>query len=206
MESMYKLKSVSPVEPLPMLLLGGDGPCAIGEDDGKGGKGGKDKGKWGKGSKGGGGGGGTNISLLEGWCKFKVDPAVAEQIQKVRGALHSAFQAFCQKPGTLPPTQTLQLLDQVAELLSKTGANPMEVDGAAGAGGMKRPASWELEGSKGKGSAPRLDKGKGKDFGKGKLPGASSLGASNMKGRGGGGGFPKGGGGKGGGKWGGGKW
>merc|ERR1719247_3611185 len=46
-KSTYKLKVVTPVQPLVMLLLGGEGPITIEEDSGKGGKGGK-KGSWGK--------------------------------------------------------------------------------------------------------------------------------------------------------------
>merc|ERR1719235_1820466 len=42
-ESTYKLKVVSPIDPLVMMLLGGEGPVAIEEDSGKGGKGKKGK-------------------------------------------------------------------------------------------------------------------------------------------------------------------
>eukprot|EP00405_Crypthecodinium_cohnii_P015592 CAMPEP_0206456314 /NCGR_PEP_ID=MMETSP0324_2-20121206/22289_1 /ASSEMBLY_ACC=CAM_ASM_000836 /TAXON_ID=2866 /ORGANISM="Crypthecodinium cohnii, Strain Seligo" /LENGTH=1107 /DNA_ID=CAMNT_0053927215 /DNA_START=102 /DNA_END=3421 /DNA_ORIENTATION=+ len=126
MESSYKLKLVSPVEPLPMLLLGGEGQALV--DNGKGGKGGKGKGK-----------DGTTISLLDGWVKFRTDDATANAICKLRGALHDCFQAFCKDAGSLPPPKNLALFDKAALILSgKT---------AAEFGGMKRAASWNASGA-----------------------------------------------------------
>merc|ERR1712093_224529 len=77
-ESSYKLKQVSPVGPLPLLLLCGDGPLKV--DSGKG------KGK-----------GGLSVSLMDGWVKFGCDQQTADQLSRLRSGLHSAFQAFCQK-------------------------------------------------------------------------------------------------------------
>jgi len=105
-ESTYRLKLVSPVNSLVMLLLGGEGPAKIEPFVGKGGK---SKGK----------GGAVVISLLDDWVKFKTDAATAEQVQKLRGALQSAFQNFCQKADNVPPQQTLLLLDKVAAMLSQ---------------------------------------------------------------------------------------
>merc|ERR1719291_1304411 len=92
-----------------MLLLGGEGPMAI--EQGKGGKGGK--------------GGGITVGLLDGFVKFRTDQVTAERIQKLRAALHDGFQAFCQKPGNIPPGPTLAMFDLVAALLSgKTAGAP----------------------------------------------------------------------------------
>jgi len=165
MECTYKLKLASPIEPLPMLLLGGEGPVAIDQGKGKGGK-----------------GGGINVSLLDGWVKFRTDQATAEQVRKLRGALQSAFQAFCQKPGAIPPAENMALFDQVASLLSGDTAGQ----------GIKRPAPWPADGG---GPRPKFGGGKG-------------YGGGGYGGKDGGGGW-KGGGDKGGGKgWkgGGGKW
>merc|ERR1712224_289354 len=97
-----------------MLLLGGECPIAIEEGTGKGGKGGK-KGKWG--DKGG-GAGQVMVSLQDGWVKFQTDRATADQIQSLRTSLQSAFQGFCQKPDLIPPAPVLELLDQVAAMIS----------------------------------------------------------------------------------------
>jgi ATP-dependent RNA helicase DHX36 len=155
MESTYKLKLVSPIEALPMLLLGGEGPLTIDQ----GGKG--DKSKGGK-------GGGTTVSLLAGWLRFRTDPDTAGQVAKLRLALQSSFQAFCQRPGDIPGQAALALLDQVATLLSAGS------DGGAPNGGVKRGADWAAEGQPPR-QAPRPSfcggKGKSKDqggFNKGK--------------------------------------
>jgi len=132
MESTYKLKLVSPVDHLSLLLLGGEGPATI-EQGGKDGKG--------KGGK----GGGTSISLLDGWLKFRTDDATAGQIQNLRAALHDAFQAFVQKPGNLPSPQTLALLDKVAAMLSVSAAEALGTDSVptvAAGQGIKRPGSF----------------------------------------------------------------
>merc|ERR1740129_268283 len=140
-ESTYKLKVVTPVEPLTLLLLGGEGPVSV-EPEAGGGK----ASKHGKGGRG--GGGQVNVSLLDGWAKFRTDQETADQVQHLRAALQSIFQAFCQKPGNIPPQESLDVLDQVAELLS--GQTPMRTDsspGLTGGGddtpqsGVKRP--WE---------------------------------------------------------------
>lgn len=136
-ESTYKLKQVTPVDPLPMLLLGGEGPLTI--DQGKGGK-------FGKGGK----GGGQVVSLLEGWVRFSTDAATAQQLQKTRAALQSAFQAFCQKPDTIPGHQTLSLLDSVALLISQEDAGDAEEPR-----GMKRSASFS-DGNDLRGPAPKF--------------------------------------------------
>jgi len=126
MESTYKLKSVSPIEPLPMMLLGGEGPLTI--DAGKAGKGGK--------------GGFTTVSLLDGWCKFRTDLQTAEQMQKLRGALQAAFQSFCAKPDDIPDPDTMALLDQAAAMISSSNGD---------AGGVKRPAAWPADGDAARG-------------------------------------------------------
>jgi len=177
MESTFKLKLATPIEPLPMLLLGGEGPVAISQ--GKAGKGGK--------------GGGTNVSLLDGWVKFRTDPATAEQVRKLRAALQGAFQAFCQKPGNIPPAATLALFDQVASLLGGDTA-------AAPGQGIKRAASWNEDGGKRGGPTPKY----GGGGGKGGFGGGGGYGDGGWKGGGQKGGWK--GGGKGGWKGGGGKW
>uniref|UniRef100_A0A7S1Q4S2 RNA helicase n=1 Tax=Alexandrium catenella TaxID=2925 RepID=A0A7S1Q4S2_ALECA len=208
MESTYKLKLVSPIDPLAMMLLCGEGPVDVATGEGKGGKGGK----FGKGSK---GGSQTTISLLDGWVKFRTDPATADQVKKLRGSLQSAFQAFCAKSGVLPPQANIALFDQVAAILSMTGDSPgalgglaqepgeeamadgdveIEVEASASAGfrpGMKRPAPWQDKGG-GAWQRPRMDKG-------GSAPWAGGK-AGGFKGGGGGKGksWGKGGGGKGG--------
>eukprot|EP00927_Polykrikos_kofoidii_P052226 TRINITY_DN45_c2_g1_i1.p1 TRINITY_DN45_c2_g1~~TRINITY_DN45_c2_g1_i1.p1 ORF type:complete len:1126 (+),score=236.17 TRINITY_DN45_c2_g1_i1:70-3447(+) len=151
MESTYRLKLVSPIDPLPMLLVGGEGALNI-ESGGKGGKGGK----W---SKGGGKGGDITMSLLEGWLKFRCDQATADQVQRLRGALQSAFQGFCQKPQLVPPQETLALLDKVAALLGGGDADMIDTaDDDSANRGVKRAASWGPSGQKAQ-SAPRLGKG-----------------------------------------------
>jgi len=125
MESTYKLKLVSPIGALPMLLLGGEGPLTI-EHGGKGGN------KCGK-------GGATTVSLLDGWLRFRTDPATAEQVAKLRLSLQSSFQAFCQRPGDIPDHASLARLDQMATLLSNAGSD-------ASSNGAKRAASWDAEG------------------------------------------------------------
>lgn len=170
MESTFKLKMVSPVGHLPMLLMGGEGALTVEQGGGKGGK------------------GGTTISLLDGWLKFRTDPAVADQIQKLRGSLQSAFQMFCQKAADMPPPPTLQMLDKVAALLSGGGELGGSLDDSMGGEdylsfpqGIKRDASWDAEGQrpqqKGKGGG-----GKGKKGGGGKDKGG---GGKGKKGKGG---------------------
>lgn len=133
-ESNYKLKLVSPVDALSMLLLAGEGPLTI--EQGKGGK------------------GMTTVSLLDGWVKFQTDAATAGQVQKLRVSLQGAFQAFCQKPGQIPPAPTLALLDQVASLLT---ANTQDGGSQAASGqGVKRQASWEPEGVQFRGPTPKF--------------------------------------------------
>mmetsp|Transcript_54415 Transcript_54415/g.117774 ORF Transcript_54415/g.117774 Transcript_54415/m.117774 type:complete len:1106 (-) Transcript_54415:24-3341(-) len=145
MESTYKLKLVSPIEPLPLLLLGGEGPLAVEQASGKGKKGGK----------GGGKGTDTVVSLHEGWVKFRTDAATAEQVQKLRLSLHGAFQAFCQAPGDIPNQRSLAMLDQVAAMLGgEEDAEPAAMDYEAPRG-VKRAASWPVDGSRPPRPAPR---------------------------------------------------
>lgn len=118
MESTYRLKLVSPVTPMQMLLLGGQGPLQKENNSGKG------NGK-----------GGITVSMLEGWVKFRCDDATADQVQKVRNSLQAAFQSFCASPDQIPNAATLQMLDQAVPLLS---------DASTG-GGVKRAASWPAE-------------------------------------------------------------
>eukprot|EP00434_Breviolum_minutum_P024432 symbB.v1.2.021576.t1/scaffold1869.1/size97865/10 len=118
MESTYRLKLVSPVMPMQMLLLGGQGPLQKENNSGKG------NGK-----------GGVTVSMLEGWVKFRCDDATADQVQKVRNSLQTAFQSFCASPDQIPNAATLQMLDQAVPLLS---------DASTG-GGVKRAASWPAE-------------------------------------------------------------
>ncbi|CAE8581942.1 unnamed protein product, partial [Polarella glacialis] len=172
MESTFKLKLVSPVDPLPMLLLGGEGSVTV------------DQGGDGKGFKGGGKGGPTTVSMLDGWVKFRTDPATADQVQKIRGSLQSVFQTFCQNSDHIPPAASLALLDKVAAMLS----NP-----ASGSTGMKRPADGSAEGDNRGGPASRLTPkmpAKGGSWGKG--------GGGGGGGKGGGASWQGGGGGKGG--------
>jgi len=122
MESTYRLKLVSPVGPLPMLLLGGEGRLHIE---------------------------GGQVSLLDGWVKFRADDATANQVQRVRASLQSSFQTFCANPDQIPNAQTMAFLDQVAALLS-------EEQGGSQNGGMKRAASWSAEGADDRGPASRL--------------------------------------------------
>jgi len=150
MESTYKMKLVSPVDPLPLLLLCGEGPVAIEQGAGKGG------GKFGKGGK----GGGTTVSLLEGWVKFRTDQATADLVQKLRASLQSGFQAFCAKPGSLPPANHLAMFDQVAALISGQAS-------ATEGQGLKRAASWAADGEVDRAVAPRMAP-KGGKFGGGK--------------------------------------
>eukprot|EP00929_Paragymnodinium_shiwhaense_P034889 TRINITY_DN18928_c0_g1_i1.p1 TRINITY_DN18928_c0_g1~~TRINITY_DN18928_c0_g1_i1.p1 ORF type:complete len:1100 (+),score=321.71 TRINITY_DN18928_c0_g1_i1:76-3375(+) len=138
-ESTYKLKLVSPVEPLPMLLLGGEGALKVEPVAGKGG------GKPGQ----------NQVSLLDGWVKFKTEAATAQQLQKLRGGLQSIFQSFCQKPGDIPDANKLKLLDAVAAMLSSKTS------------GIKRAASFDAEGGAQRG-APVGKGGKGGKFGGGK--------------------------------------
>eukprot|EP00418_Pyrodinium_bahamense_P087002 CAMPEP_0179052960 /NCGR_PEP_ID=MMETSP0796-20121207/22024_1 /TAXON_ID=73915 /ORGANISM="Pyrodinium bahamense, Strain pbaha01" /LENGTH=1127 /DNA_ID=CAMNT_0020749537 /DNA_START=83 /DNA_END=3469 /DNA_ORIENTATION=- len=168
MESTYKMKLVSPVEPLSMILLSGEGPLAVEEGGGKGGK-------FGKGGK-----GGTTVSLLDGWVKFRTDPSTAEQVKKLRTSLQSVFQSFCAKPGQIPNATHLALLDQVAALLCQAepsaemaGAEvreeadeeDVEVEAEEAAGqapapwpgkGVKRPAPWAAAGVQQRNVAPRM--------------------------------------------------
>jgi len=145
-ESNYKIKQVSPVDPLVFALLGGDGKFGIEPDTGKGG------GKAGQ----------VYISLLDGWMKFRADHAVANQLQQVRIGLQSAFQAFCSRPQDIPPQATLQFIDKVASLLQ--GKLPVHDDEARG---MKRAASWGEQ----PGGGPRAKYGDGsKGGGKGPTP------------------------------------
>lgn len=111
MESTYKMKLVSPIGPLPMLLLGGEGPALV---EAKGG-----------------GKGGSTISLLDGFVKFSTTPDAANQVRKLRSALQAAFQAFCQRPGDIPSAQTLAMLDSVVSLIG-------DEDTAAPQQGVKR--------------------------------------------------------------------
>merc|ERR1719409_633060 len=106
-----------------MLLLGGQGPLKIEAASDKG--------------KGGGKPGQSQVSLLEGWVKFKTDAGTAQQIQKLRLGLQTVFQSFCQKSGDIPDANKLKLLDSVAAMLSAK---------TAGAGGMKRPAPFPADG------------------------------------------------------------
>eukprot|EP00419_Tripos_fusus_P045518 CAMPEP_0172822272 /NCGR_PEP_ID=MMETSP1075-20121228/16567_1 /TAXON_ID=2916 /ORGANISM="Ceratium fusus, Strain PA161109" /LENGTH=1135 /DNA_ID=CAMNT_0013663249 /DNA_START=71 /DNA_END=3474 /DNA_ORIENTATION=- len=123
MESNFKMKSVSPVEPISLLLICGEGPMAITEGGGKNGKAG------GKGGK----GGSTVVSLLDGWVKFRTNPGTAQTMQKLRTSLQSIFQAFCAKPGMIPSAQHLATLDDVAtvigggESLAAEGGNAEDV-------------------------------------------------------------------------------
>merc|ERR1711988_1641322 len=103
----------------------GEGPLTIEADSGKGGKGKKGKG-------GGGGGNQVFVSLLDGWVKFQTDKETADHLQSCRASLQSAFQGFCQKPDLVPAPPVLEVLDQVAALISGLG------DGAKT--GVKRPA------------------------------------------------------------------
>jgi len=120
MESTYRLKLVSPVTPLQMLLLGGQGPLQKEMTPGKG------NGK-----------GGVVVSMLDGWVKFRTDESTADQVQKVRNSLQAAFQSFCASPDQIPNTATLQMLDQAVAVLS-------DASGPSG-GAMKRAASWPAE-------------------------------------------------------------
>eukprot|EP00435_Cladocopium_sp_Y103_P061751 s2085_g23.t1 len=120
MESTYRLKLVSPVTPLQMLLLGGQGPLQKEMSPGKG------NGK-----------GGVVVSMLDGWVKFRTDESTADQVQKVRSSLQAAFQSFCASPDQIPNTATLQMLDQAVAVLS-------DASGPSG-GAMKRAASWPAE-------------------------------------------------------------
>jgi len=185
MESTYKLKLVSPIEPLSMLLLCGEGPVAIEQNAGKGGKSGK-----------GGKGGNTVISLLDGWVKFRTDPVTAEQIKKLRMSLQSAFQSFCAKSSTIPSQTHIALFDQVAALIGQTelpgglefaddgmgegvegdldGDVEVEAESTSWRPGMKRPAPWSAGPA---GQRPRL----------GSSPGGSKGGGWGFKGGGGGG-------------------
>ncbi|CAJ1354281.1 unnamed protein product [Effrenium voratum] len=130
MESSYRMKLVSPVTPLQMLLLGGQGPL-------------KKEGK-------GGGKGQVSVSLLDGWVKFRTDEATADQVQKIRAALQTAFQSFCANPDKIPSQVTLTILDEVAALLG-------EASGEGATGGLKRAASWSAEGAEWRGGpASRL--------------------------------------------------
>mmetsp|Transcript_72499 Transcript_72499/g.125766 ORF Transcript_72499/g.125766 Transcript_72499/m.125766 type:complete len:1100 (-) Transcript_72499:169-3468(-) len=128
-EATYKLKQVSPVEPLVLMLLGGEGPLKIDADTGKGGK----KGGWGKK-----GGDQVKVSLLDGWCAFRTDAETAEQLQALRQALQSVFQGFCQKPDYVPGASSLSLLDSVASLLMNAGDSS-----SAPTQGQKRPFSGD---------------------------------------------------------------
>lgn len=121
MESTYRLKLVSPVTPLQMLLLGGQGPLQKELSPGKG------NGK-----------GGVVVSMLDGWVKFRTDESTADQVQKVRNSLQAAFQSFCASPDQIPNTATLQMLDQAVAALSDASSGP-------GGGAMKRAASWPAE-------------------------------------------------------------
>jgi len=179
MESTYKLKLVSPVDPLAMLLLGGEGPLTV-EQGGKDGKG--------KGGK----GGGTSISLLDGWVKFRTDEQTAASTQKLRAALHDAFQNFCQSPGALPSAPALALLDKAAALLGGG-------DAGENGGGVKRQADWHNADHLQRQVAPKFG-GKGGKGGRGWGGGGFNGGGGFA---GGGKNFGKG---KNGGKWGGGKW
>jgi ATP-dependent RNA helicase DHX36 len=132
-ESTYKLKVVTPVQPLVMLLLGGEGPIAIEEGDGKSGKG--KKGSWGKG----GGKSQVFVSLLDGWVKFQTDRPTADLIQSLRASLQGAFQGFVQKPDHVPAAPTLEMLDQVAALLTDVAG------GGATGHGVKRPHGGDGE-------------------------------------------------------------
>ncbi|CAE7392382.1 unnamed protein product, partial [Symbiodinium pilosum] len=85
MESTYRLKLVSPIGALPMLLLGGEGRLLIQ---------------------------GGQVSLLDGWVKFQADEGTASQVQRVRASLQSAFQNFCANPDHIPNAQTMAFLDQ----------------------------------------------------------------------------------------------
>lgn len=181
MESTYKLKLVSPVDPLPMLLLGGEGPLTIESGSGKGGKGGKAV-----------KGGQATVSLLEGWVKFRTDTETAEQVQKLRAALQGAFQSFCQKSSHVPGEEALAMLDQAVALISQEAPGNGDNGGPPGQG-VKRAADWPAGGAGMRMVAPKV-------AGKG---GASAKGPGG--GMGNGGGPWQNGGKKGGGKWGGGK-
>merc|ERR1712129_498028 len=154
-ENTYKLKVVSPIEPVVMLLLGGEGPVKIEEDEGKGGKGGQ-----------------VMVSLIDDWVKFQTDRGTADKIQALRTSLQSAFQGFCQKPDHVPPAPVLELLDQAATLLS--GLTNCEQGAAKGGGGKKRPGEGgndgrnvaaKGEGGKKGGSIPAFGGGKDKKGG-----------------------------------------
>jgi len=189
-ECNYKLKQVTPIDPLPLLLLGGEGPLNI-EQGGKGGKGGK--------------GGDTTVSLLDGWVKFRTDMATAQQVQKLRTSLQGAFQEFVQRPGDIPAQRTLTFLNQVVALISNNadagdGAMQFEEDvtgdqsfGQQQQQGFKRTAPWHQGG--GQSQFPRPSGG-GFNKGGGKFGGG---GGKFDGGKGGKGGF------NGGGKFGGGK-
>mmetsp|Transcript_60239 Transcript_60239/g.173823 ORF Transcript_60239/g.173823 Transcript_60239/m.173823 type:complete len:1097 (-) Transcript_60239:35-3325(-) len=177
MECNYKLKLVSPVDPLAMLLLGGEGPLML-ESGGKGGKNGK-----------GGKGGGPSVSLLDGWVKFRTDEQTGASIQKLRAALQDAFQGFCQSPGSIPAPQTMSLLDRVAAMLSAGGANAGE-----NGHGVKRSAPWSDGEQMQRQVAPKFSSKGGKGQ-KGGFAGGGFAGGKNFgKGKSSGG------------KWGGGKW
>jgi len=157
-ESTYKLKVVSPIHPVVMMLLGGEGPLSIDEDSGKGGKGGK-KGKGKKGSE-----GQVFVSLLDGWVKFQTDPQAAEQLQSLRASLQGAFQGFCQRPDHVPPAETLEMLDQVAAVLSSLGS-----EGGSGQG-VKRAHPGDGGGNRNVAAkiSPIQPGGKGGKYGGGK--------------------------------------
>mmetsp|Transcript_39128 Transcript_39128/g.112968 ORF Transcript_39128/g.112968 Transcript_39128/m.112968 type:complete len:1129 (+) Transcript_39128:40-3426(+) len=133
MESTYKLKLVSPIDPLPMLLLCGEGPVAVEQDTGKGGKG--------KGGK----GGQTIVSMLDGWVKFRTDQTTADQIVKLRSSLQSAFQSFCAKSSAIPSAAHIALFDQVAGLLSQQAGEAAGAQDGLGEAGMEGAEDLDVE-------------------------------------------------------------
>jgi len=128
-ESSYRIKQVSPVDHLTLLLFGGEGPLVIENSKGKG------KGK-----------AETHVSLLDGWVKFTIEAGLAEQIQKLRASLQTVFQSFCQKPTEIPPRAHLVFLDAVADLICGTSSGSGEIEVMEieddEPRGVKRPAPW----------------------------------------------------------------
>jgi len=180
MESMFKLKLVTPVPSLALLLLGGEGQLTIDESKGKGGK-----------------GGGPMVTLLNGWVKFSTNAQVAQELQGLRSSLQTIFQAFCARPDHVPPAPSLAALDSVAELLTvgKDGAIPTNNGGAP-----KRHAPWQPAGDDQR-YAPQ-QRFVAQPKGGGKWGGPKGGGKAFINPYGGGGGGVKGKGGKGwGGKW-----
>lgn len=129
-ESTYRMKLVTPIDPVILLLLCGEGPITVEEDTGKG-KGGK-KG-WGNANS-----SNVKVSLLDGWVCFRTDPATADQLQALRLGLQDVFQAFCQRPDQVPPPQSLSVLDQAASIFMGLGFAGGQA-AVPSAGGLKRP-------------------------------------------------------------------